>query len=78
MGSAPRGLRVIGEMLTCTIEIGLSDFHKVTVTVLNSTFKKAPLKLLQYRNYDKFCNEEFVSLLLNKNALESFIYVTAK
>ena len=52
----------------------------MTVTVLKSTFKKIPPKLLQYRNYDKFCNEEFVSLLLNKNALESdlesFIDVT--
>ena len=32
---------------SCTIEIGLSDFHKLVVTVMKTTYKKSQLSLLQ-------------------------------
>ena len=39
---------------TCTIETGLSDFHKLVVTVLNEKHERMPPKVMQYRNYKKF------------------------
>ena len=39
---------------TCTIETGLSDFHKFVVTVLNEKHERMPPKVIQYRNYRKF------------------------
>ena len=35
-----------------TIETGLSDFHKMTVTVMKSHFQKKGPRLLMYRNYN--------------------------
>ena len=42
-----------------TIETGLSDFYKLTVTVLKAYFKKQKPKIIKYRNYKNFCNEAF-------------------
>ena len=42
-----------------TIETGLSDFHKLTVTVLKSTFRKMPPKVIKYRDYKKFSQANF-------------------
>ena len=39
---------------TCTIETGLSDFHKLVVTVLNEKHERMPPKVMQHRNYRKF------------------------
>ena len=44
---------------SCTIETGLSDFHKMIVTVLNIYFQKRETKLMNYRDYRNFSNEEF-------------------
>ena len=41
------------------IETGLSDFHKLTVTVLKTTFRKMPPKIVKYRNYKQFSSENF-------------------
>ena len=41
------------------IETGLSDFHKMTVTVLKTTFPKVKPKIILYRNYIKFSNYDF-------------------
>ena len=38
---------------TCTIETGLSDFHKL-VTVFNEKHKLVPPKVIQYRDYKRF------------------------
>ena len=38
------------------IEIGLSDFHKLTIAVLKSYFKKWKPKELIYRNFKTFSN----------------------
>ena len=41
------------------IETGLSDFHKMTVTVLKTFFRKLPPKVVSYRNYKKFSDPIF-------------------
>ena len=43
-------------MKTTAISNGLSDFHKMTVTIMKTTFPKVKPRLIQYRkstNYDK-------------------------
>ena len=42
-----------------TIETGLSDFHKMTVTVLKTFFQKKAPTLIKYRNYKKIDNDNF-------------------
>ena len=44
---------------TITIETGLSDFHKLTPTVLKVNFQKQKPKTLYYRNYKNFDNDIF-------------------
>ena len=44
---------------TAVIETGLSDFHKLTLTVMKSTFHKQVPKILSYRNYKHFNNSLF-------------------
>ena len=41
------------------IETGLSDFHKLTVTTLKSSYLKQEPKIFNYRNYKYFNNEHF-------------------
>ena len=43
----------------CVIETGLSDFHKMTVTVLRSFLKKAEPKVIFYRDYKDFTNNNY-------------------
>ena len=43
---------------SCTIEAGLSDFHKIIVTVLKTTSRTFS-KIINYRDYQNFLNEEF-------------------
>ena len=38
------------------IETGMSDFHKITVTVTKTTFQKLDPKIIHYRDYRKYCN----------------------
>jgi len=42
-----------------TIETGLSDFHKLVLTVLNDNFKKLSPRISTYRDYKKFPREVF-------------------
>ena len=44
---------------TNVISTGLSDFHKMAVTVLKSTFAKAEPREITYRNYRNFDQEKF-------------------
>ena len=56
-------------------ETGLSDFHKLTVTVLKAFFQKQKPKVIKYRNYKKFYNKnDLLNELLSKNVqhLDSF------
>ena len=41
------------------IETGISDHHKLTVTVLKTVFKKKKAKSIIYRDYRSFSNETF-------------------
>ena len=41
------------------IETGLSDFHKLTVTVLKTFFMKQEPKIIKYRDFSKFNNQAF-------------------
>ena len=41
------------------LETGLSDFHLLTVTVLKTTFRKRPPKVIKYRNYKNYCHLRF-------------------
>ena len=51
-------------------ETGLSDFHKLVVTVLNSTFPKSSSKMMTYKSYKNFSNnllqDDFKNYLLSK------------
>ena len=40
-------------------DIGLSDFHKMTVTVMKMTYHKLKPKVISYRDYSRYCNENF-------------------
>ena len=55
---------------TCVIETGLSDFHRTTVSVLKTHFRKLPPKV---RDFKKFENERFmdsVKLTLNSQDVD--------
>ena len=47
-------------------ETGLSNFHKMTLTVLKSSFAKQKPRILNYRNYKFFNNTLFRDQVLNK------------
>ena len=49
---------------TCLIETGLSDFHKLTLTVMKSKFTKKSPKIMHYRNYKYFNNTLFQNDLM--------------
>ena len=64
---------------TTVIETGLSDFHRLTLTVMKSTFQKQVPKILNYRNYKHFNNILFqddlmyeISKIGHKNICEQF------
>ena len=50
---------------TCLDETGLSDFHKLVVTILRTRFELLPPKIIKYRNYKNFNGDEF-RFLFNK------------
>ena len=47
-------------------ETGISDFHKMVVTVLNVFYKELKPKIIQYRMYDNFNNDLFREELNNE------------
>ena len=44
---------------SCLIETGLSDFHKMTVTVMKTSYEKLKPRIINYRDYKNFCNDTF-------------------
>ena len=55
-------------------ETGLSDFHKMEVTVMKTNFRKLEPKIINYRNYRYFSNYRFrekVTSELSKVVLEN-------
>ena len=51
---------------SCVIETGLSDFHRMTVTVMKATFEKLQPRLVNYREYKYFENYRFRADLLSE------------
>ena len=45
---------------TLTIETGISDCHKMTVTLMKTYFKKKQPRIISYRDYKKFSNDKFI------------------
>ena len=70
------------------IEIGLSDFHKMTVTVMKTTFEKLKPNIIHYRDYRKFSNDKFRENLISRlstenirvdcNGMEKFLQICIK
>ena len=51
------------------IETGLSDFHKMSATVMKMYHTKQKPSIVHYRNFKNFCNDSFIKdieLLLSK------------
>ena len=44
---------------TNVLESAISDFHKLTLTIMKSSFYKQQPKIFNYRNYKIFNNESF-------------------
>ena len=53
---------------SCTIETGLSDFHKLVVTVTKTTYKKSQPKIINYCSYKYFNSECFREELIQIEA----------
>ena len=56
----------------CVIETGLSDFHRTTISVLKTHFRKLPPKIISYRDFKKFDNERLIDSLQHTLGQESF------
>ena len=44
---------------SCVVETGLSDFHRITVTVIKTIFKKFEPRIIHYRDYKNFQNDQY-------------------
>ena len=44
---------------TATLETGISDFHKMTITALESCYRKLAPRLIFYRDYKKYSQPDF-------------------
>ena len=61
-----------------TVETGLSDFHKTTLTLMKVFYKKQEPNIVTYRYYKHFSNEAFmfdirnsiIQMTSEKNGLE--------
>ena len=56
----------------CAIESGLTDFHKMTITVMKTTFQKLNPKLIYYR----FITVYFPTINLAKNSGPNYLWKT--
>ena len=57
---------------TSLIETGMSDCHKLILSLLRAFFKRIPAKAIEYRNYNKFSPDTFLHELdqeLNKGII---------
>ena len=52
---------------SCVIDTGLSDFYKMTATVLRSYFLKVDPKIIMYQDYKNFSDNEFKPIINTKN-----------
>ena len=44
---------------TCALSVGISDFHKLIITVMKSTFEKLPPRKVFYRDQRRFNEDDF-------------------
>ena len=58
---------------TFVIETELSDFHLMTLTIMRKTFKKQRPRIINYRSFKHFSNEEFRKSLIDN--LSNQLYV---
>ena len=62
---------------TCVIETGLSDFHRMTVSVLKMNFQKLPPRNISYRDFSNYHNAKFINslteVLFEVENTESFV-----
>ena len=49
-----------------TYETGLSDFHKLVVSIMKLSYKKRPPRMINYRDYKSFSNEHLKNSLNEK------------
>ena len=49
-----------------TVETGLSDFHKITITIMKTFLKKKKPKIISYRDYKIFSNISFLYEVLGQ------------
>ena len=54
---------------SCVMETGLSDFHRMTVTIMTAIFPRLPPKIRTSRNYNKFYNLNFRETLVKEVSL---------
>ena len=63
-------------MKSTVIESDISDFHKMTLTVMKSFFPKQKHNIIRYRDYRNFSNESFRNDLLfeiSNNASKNYL-----
>ena len=62
---------------TSVIETGLSDFHRMTVSVLKMRFRKLPPRIISYRDFSNYHNANFINslteILFEGENTESFV-----
>ena len=63
---------------TTVIETGISDFHKLTLTTMKSSFQKQEPIVFNYRNYKRFNNEIFRNELLCELSKKGFQAISCK
>ena len=47
----------------CYLIIGLSDFHRMTVSVLKMHFRKLPPRIISYSDFSNYHNVNFINSL---------------
>ena len=62
---------------TSVTETGLSDFHRMTVSVLKMHFRKLPPRIISYRDFSNYHNANFINtlteILFEGENTESFV-----
>ena len=48
------------------VETGLSDFHRMIVTVMKTSFQRLPPKIRRYRDYSNYDRNIFRASLINE------------
>ena len=51
---------------SCAVETGLPDFHRMTVTVMKTTFKKLEPRIIHYSDYKNLQNDQYRDELIPK------------